>query len=1394
MASSQSQRSQPNQQQSEPQPSTNQRFADLHVFCNSLGFPDESGVYIREPDCAETLRDILRCLRREDDTCDMRRELARLRLLQRDLLPLVKRYADETDVLDRTLRLMVCLTKPALLCFQNQLPDPARRPHYIALLSHLADYKLAFCDVELLRQFTKLIDNFVDRRDAGSDYIGDEEREGLERVLVVLRNVLHAGGVDAAVNCGQDARDDPRICHERLIRCLLDAGLPRALVGLAANSAGCKHYSMHLLEILHLLLRHRNPAALAGGSAAVASASAALERAAKAEARSETRCDNFRYLSTRHGRFGGTYQLTGVTGVAGRPVVFHRDLNQLRDWSCDQDKTRRKVPKNRRLVVDDPRSTGAGGCDFEGGAAPITTSRVTEGLRDLCEALLARAFNPLMRRARQHLDSPSSQVGDETFYLWSVKFFFAYARHRPGGSRRPALHHLTAAFSLDSFGFVHRQIMTCAESANLERGANQAIWSRRLLLALSAYNQMFLVLSAAIALPSNSANKNGPADYETDPDWLAQVEESRALAREVLYLPEYRDAYPELLRSIQDRWAGLDLYREVLEGGFAMMRLMDRWARDGNLVQQRRKSRAKARRRRRQQGNKSAASKRKAAKQQQATVLTEEQRDDLWNSFGDALSQLVSAPPEGVEAEVNEAGLPRLFDPLAPEAEQAASAAGAVQRLLIDGRLAESVVCARRCRLLFPMCGHFDIADDLLLLRAILMDASLVDSAKPDAAEPDADVAVGNEEADDEAPPVNEELLEAQGLVDDEEDLEFEEGRFDSGEYLLRFCHPATVLALTRVLANYRLNAPAVNCSAVRLAHKMITETSAGPMFYQLRTFRVLQTVLKDPDCPDKELPRLCRHIVGQFVAAVKRNPAVFCEPLFLKSLPEARDISDNYAAAIDPKGAAAARRLGEKARWTENLDAELRCLYDLAVQREDVNDIVEFVQSELSDRGRSRRRVMRRMVQLGLGSKAADFRKKPATKAKRAKRPGDNPSSSKARQRRSKATSGQKGATSDDSDSDEADRRAGRDGEEFVPPSGSAAAKSASAPAPPAPRMDEAKLAERLLNARRLQSDRPGVAACLAWLADQLADCLRDRLAGDADEQVLLCLDPAADAALDEEPICAGLLLSAGLQPPALDAASRFWRCPADASAEKLRRVLDLLAAPNADLEALVLANFGRPEFSDSDNGDADENGGDGDSDIDGIGDEDIRNVLRQFADDNNDVSDEFTDAHKAGPCTSLADFRRQRQQQQLRLPPSRREDPLAFDGILNSPPALKSTTTAADRSEFDAYILPAGRTGGAPVAEDSNSCQSVSSSAASAAAGKENVDVDADTQEKRNSKRPRLSSSSSSSSSDDDETDPVVGVGKSARSAAALSTVSPSSAAVKQKRQKLIMSSDSE
>uniref|UniRef100_A0A1I8GP92 TIMELESS domain-containing protein n=1 Tax=Macrostomum lignano TaxID=282301 RepID=A0A1I8GP92_9PLAT len=473
----------------------------------------------------------------------------------------------------------------------------------------------------------------------------------LERVLVVLRNVLHAGGVDAAVNCGQDARDDPRICHERLIRCLLDAGLPRALVGLAANSAGCKHYSMHLLEILHLLLRHRNPAALAGGSAAVR-----------------------RHLPANwgHGR--------------GRPARgVPPDLNQLRDWSCDQDKTRRKVPKNRRLVVDDPRSTGAGGCDFEGGAAPITTSRVTEGLRDLCEALLARAFNPLMRRARQHLDSPSSQVGDETFYLWSVKFFFAYARHRPGGSRRPALHHLTAAFSLDSFGFVHRQIMTCAESANLERGANQAIWSRRLLLALSAYNQMFLVLSAAIALPSNSANKNGPADYETDPDWLAQVEESRALAREVLYLPEYRDAYPELLRSIQDRWAGLDLYREVLEGGFAMMRLMDRWARDGNL------SRAKARRRRRQQGNK-LASKRKAAKQQQqqATVLTEEQRDDLWNSFGDALSQLVSAPPEGVEAEVNEAGLPRLFDPLAPEAEQAASAAGAVQRLLIDGRLAES--------------------------------------------------------------------------------------------------------------------------------------------------------------------------------------------------------------------------------------------------------------------------------------------------------------------------------------------------------------------------------------------------------------------------------------------------------------------------------------------------------------------------------------------------------------------------------------------------------------------------------------------------------------------------------------------------------------------------------
>ena len=52
---------------------------------------------------------MIRFLRREDDTCDIRRQLGHAQILQKDLLPLVKQHHSDKPLFDTTIRYVVML-------------------------------------------------------------------------------------------------------------------------------------------------------------------------------------------------------------------------------------------------------------------------------------------------------------------------------------------------------------------------------------------------------------------------------------------------------------------------------------------------------------------------------------------------------------------------------------------------------------------------------------------------------------------------------------------------------------------------------------------------------------------------------------------------------------------------------------------------------------------------------------------------------------------------------------------------------------------------------------------------------------------------------------------------------------------------------------------------------------------------------------------------------------------------------------------------------------------------------------------------------------------------------------------------------------------------------------
>ena len=117
------------------------KYTDLQACCVCIGFVD-GNEYKVDVDAPASIRTILRYLRNESSSCDIRRELGNMKILTSDLIPLLKVSKSDPTLFDLAVRLMVSLTQPAVVCFRNEVPTD--RDLYAAFLKVdeiLKDYK-----------------------------------------------------------------------------------------------------------------------------------------------------------------------------------------------------------------------------------------------------------------------------------------------------------------------------------------------------------------------------------------------------------------------------------------------------------------------------------------------------------------------------------------------------------------------------------------------------------------------------------------------------------------------------------------------------------------------------------------------------------------------------------------------------------------------------------------------------------------------------------------------------------------------------------------------------------------------------------------------------------------------------------------------------------------------------------------------------------------------------------------------------------------------------------------------------------------------------------------------------------------------------------------------------
>ncbi|XP_061584565.1 protein timeless homolog isoform X2 [Cololabis saira] len=525
---------------------------ELLATCSALGYL-EGDAYHKEADCLESVKDLIRFLRHEDDTRDVRQQLGESQIVQNDLLPIIIQHREDKALFDACIRLMVNLTQPSMLCFGKVPDDPVFRHHFMEVTSHLQAYKEAFASEKVFGIFSETLYNLLQL-----DWEQRQEEDNLliERILLLVRNVLHV----PADPCEEKKVDDDASVHDRVLWAVHMSGFDD-LVKFLASAQSEQQWSMHVLEIISLMFRDQTPEALV---------SAGHARSAEEKQRDSQELETLRQKElaekrsrtlqrgTRHSRFGGSYVVQGLKAIGDKDVIYHRNINNFKNYTHDVGKAVRRVPKRNRHAQEskDERRSAL---------------NVRLFLREFCLDFLESCYNRLMYLVKESLVREQTQQHDETYYLWALSFFMAFNR---GNGFRADL--VSETMSIRAFHFIERNITNYYEMLLTDR-KEATSWSSRMHLALKAYQELLLTVNEMDRSPDETIRQS-----------------SNVIKSNIFYMMEYREIFPTLLRKYDETKQPQSYLKDLVESTHLFLRMLERFCKGRrNLMVQKKKSRRK---------------------------------------------------------------------------------------------------------------------------------------------------------------------------------------------------------------------------------------------------------------------------------------------------------------------------------------------------------------------------------------------------------------------------------------------------------------------------------------------------------------------------------------------------------------------------------------------------------------------------------------------------------------------------------------------------------------------------------------------------------------------------------------------------------------------------------
>ncbi|XP_060128020.1 protein timeless homolog [Zootoca vivipara] len=652
---------------------------ELLATCSALGFL-EGDTYHKEPDCLESVKDLIRYLRHEDETRDIRRQLGAAQILQNDLIPIIVQYPQDKQLFDAVIRLMVNLTQPAVLCFGKLPQEASFRHHFLQIVSYLQAYKEAFANEKI---FGVLSEKLYDLLQLDWEQRQEEDNLLIERILLLVRNVLHVpADPDEEKNVDDDANT-----HDRVLWAIHISGMDDLLKFLASSQSE-QQWSLHVLEIISLMFRDQNPVQLAATGQARSAKEQGADTAELEHLRQKElaeRKSRVLQRSSRHSRFGGCYVIQGLKSFGDRDVVMHKGLQNVKNYSHDLTKEVRRVPKRRQLAPDGE------------GVSRRSALNVRLFLKEFCVEFLENCYNRLMYLVKDHLIREKAQQHDETYYLWAMAFFMAFNR---ASSFQPQL--VSETVSVRTFHFIEQSLTKYYEMLLMDK-KEATSWSRRMHLALKAYQELLTTVHEM--------------DHSQEE---ALRNSSHIIKNNIFYLMEYRELFLTLFRKFDATKQPRSFLKDLVETTHLFLKMLERFCKGrNNLVVQSKKIKRKK-------------------KPASSTVQPRapEELEKMWPRLAEQIDKCIKGPeplPEDVVP----------FDAASeiPLEEQRAEAMVRIQDSLLAGQAPEALSLLRSAREVWPEGDVFGSSslgpdEEVELLRQIFF-ASLPRQTAPETDEPE---------------------------------------------------------------------------------------------------------------------------------------------------------------------------------------------------------------------------------------------------------------------------------------------------------------------------------------------------------------------------------------------------------------------------------------------------------------------------------------------------------------------------------------------------------------------------------------------------------------------------------------------------------------------------------